>query len=176
MPWPRPLRDKLSVSLRSCMRNSMLCSVGQVRPRDWPNGRERSCSWRTGILSPRWATSYQCNAVIFTSGLSDSDSTGSQGFTMGNGPADRRSFPPEVAIHLVKIACERPDDVGRSLSHWDCTELARQLVADEVVDSISSQTVQRILAGHKLKPWRKHLWLSSGVPRDADFCTRVKNI
>jgi transposase len=95
---------------------------------------------------------------------------------MGNGPAGRRYFPPEVAIHLVKIACERPDDVGRSLSHWDCAELARQVVRDGVVDSISPQTVQRILASHKLKPWRKHLWLSSGVARDAEFCKRVKNI
>jgi transposase len=66
--------------------------------------------------------------------------------------------------------------VGRSLSHWDCAELARQLNADGVVDSISPQTVQRILANHKLKPWRKHLWLSSDAPRDAEFCRRVKNI
>lgn len=79
-------------------------------------------------------------------------------------------------MHLVKIACERPDDVGRSLSHWDCAELARQLVADEVVGSISPQTVQRMLASHKLKPWRKHLWLSPKVPRDAEFRKRVKNI
>src|SRR6185369_395068 len=76
----------------------------------------------------------------------------------------------------VKIACERPDDVGRSLSHWDCAELARQLTSDAVVESISPQTVQRILANHKLKPWRKHLWLSPKVPRDAEFCKRVKNI
>jgi transposase len=95
---------------------------------------------------------------------------------MENAPVDRRSFPPEVAIHLVKIACERPDEVGRSLSHWDCAELARQLITDEVVESISPQTVQRILANHKLKPWRKHLWLSPKVPRDAEFCQRVKNI
>jgi len=66
--------------------------------------------------------------------------------------------------------------VGRSLSHWDCAELARQLKADGVVDSISPQTVQRILANHKLKPWRKHLWLSSDAPRDAECCRRVKNI
>ena len=49
-------------------------------------------------------------------------------------------------MHLVKIACERPDEVGRSLSHWDCTALARQLAADAVVESISPQTVQRMLA------------------------------
>ncbi len=79
-------------------------------------------------------------------------------------------------MHLVKIACERPDDLGRSLSHWDCAELARQLIADKVVETISPQTVQRMLANHKLKPWRKHLWLSPKVPRDAEFCRRVKNI
>jgi transposase len=95
---------------------------------------------------------------------------------MGNALADRRSFPPEVAIHLVKIACERADDVGRWLSHWEGAELARQLVGEGVVESISPQPVQRILASHKLKPWRKHLWLSSEVPRDAEFCRRVKNI
>jgi hypothetical protein len=86
------------------------------------------------------------------------------------------SFPPQVAMHAVKIACERPDDLGRSLSHWGCAELANQLVTDEVVEAISPQTVQRILANHKLKPWRKHLWLSPKVPRDAEFCKRVKNI
>lgn len=95
---------------------------------------------------------------------------------MANDPAGRRSFPPEVAVHLVKIACERPDKVDRSLSHWDCAELARQLTADGVVDAISPQTVQRILAHHKLKPWRKHLWLSPKVPRDAEFVRRVKAV
>jgi hypothetical protein len=120
--------------------------------------------------------SCKCNAGICTSGSIVSSSTEWLGFTTENAPADHRSFPPEVAIHLVKIACERPDDVGRSLSHWDCAELARQLISDDVVASISPQTVQRILANHKLKPWRKHLWLSPKVPRDAEFCKRVKNI
>jgi transposase len=54
--------------------------------------------------------------------------------------------------------------------------LARQLKADHVVDAISPQTVQRILAHHKLKPWRHHLWLSPKVPRDAAFVERVKAI
>ena len=110
----------------------------------------------------KWAEQFQRHGIA---GLHDGKRTGRP-----------QVFSPEVAIHLVKIACERPDDVGRSLSHWDCAELARQLVADDIVDSISPQTVQRILTGHKLKPWRKHLWLSSDVPRDADFSARVKNI
>ncbi len=66
--------------------------------------------------------------------------------------AESRSFPPEVAIHVVKIACQRPDEVGRSLSQWDCTEIARQLAHDGVVKSISAETVRQILLHHRLKP------------------------
>jgi transposase len=85
-------------------------------------------------------------------------------------------FPPQVALYVVKLACERPDLVGRSLSQWDSSELARQLVRDGVVSGISPQTVQRILTHHKLKPWRHHLWLSPKVPRDAAFAAQVDEI
>lgn len=98
------------------------------------------------------------------------------GCTTNNAPAAGRFFPPAVAVYVVKLACERPDLVGRSLSQWDSAELARQLVRDGVVDQISPQTVQRILAHHKLKPWRHHLWLSPKVPRDAAFAAQVQEI
>ncbi len=78
-----------------------------------------------------------------------------------------------MALYVVKLACERPDVVGRSLSQWESAELARQLVRDGVVEAISPQTVQRMLAHHKLKPWRHHLWLSPQVPRDAAFAAQV---
>jgi transposase len=52
--------------------------------------------------------------------------------------------------------------------------LARQLVADGLVESISPDTVGRILNNHRLKPWRHHLWLSPKVPRDAAFAAQVK--
>jgi transposase len=81
-----------------------------------------------------------------------------------------------VALHLVKIACERPDEHGRSLAFWDCQELARQLVTGGIVTSISPDTVRRILEHHHLKPWRYHLWLSPKVPRDATFAATVREI
>src|SRR6516164_293522 len=90
--------------------------------------------------------------------------------------AASRSFPPEVAMYVVKIACERPDELGRSLSQWDCTEIARQLVRDGVVESISAATVRRILLSHRLKPWRQQMWLSPKVPRDAAFAAQVREI
>jgi hypothetical protein len=60
-------------------------------------------------------------------------------------------------MHAVKIACELPDRLGRSLSQWDCHEIARQLITSGVVETISHDTVWRILDNHRLKPWRKHL-------------------
>jgi transposase len=90
--------------------------------------------------------------------------------------AASRSFPPAVALHVVKIACEGPDDVGRSLSQWEGTEIARQLERDGVVTTISAETLRQILLHHRLKPWRQKRWLSAKVPRDATFAQQVQEI
>src|SRR5215210_6558787 len=92
------------------------------------------------------------------------------------GRGGRGRFPPEVALHLVRRACELPEQAGRSLSQWDCAELARQLVRDGVVASISPQTVQRLLAATRLKPWRSHAWLHPRTPRDATFAAQVRAV
>lgn len=81
-----------------------------------------------------------------------------------------------MALHVVKIAGERPDERDRSLAQWDCAEIARTLVAEGLVDGISSETVRRILRHHKLKPWRHHLWLSAKHPRDATFARQVQEL
>jgi hypothetical protein len=78
-----------------------------------------------------------------------------------------------VAIQLVRLACERPDILGRSLSPGDGHELARQLTAEALVEDISAATVRRILAAHQLNPWRHHLWLSPKPPREAGFYAPV---
>jgi hypothetical protein len=76
----------------------------------------------------------------------------------------------------VRRACELPEQAGRSLSQWDCAELARQLICDEVVAAISPQTVQRLLAAHRLKPWRHHVWLHPRTPRDAAWAAQVRAV
>jgi hypothetical protein len=85
-------------------------------------------------------------------------------------------FPPQVALHAVKIACERPETAGRSLSVWDCQEIARQLIAEERVSSISDESVRKMLRSHRLKPWRYRMWLSAQVPRDAAFRAAVERL
>jgi hypothetical protein len=93
-----------------------------------------------------------------------------------NAPVGSRFFPPAGALYVVKLACERPDVSGRALSQGDSAELARQLVRDGVVAAMSSQTVQRLLARHKLKPWRHQLGLSPQVPRDAAFAAQGQEL
>jgi len=81
-----------------------------------------------------------------------------------------------VALQVVRLACDLPEQAGRSLSQWDCRELARQLQTEGIVDSLSPQTVQRILAHCRLKPWRLHLWLHPRTPRDAAFGQCVQEL
>jgi transposase len=93
-----------------------------------------------------------------------------------NAPADGRFFPPVVALSVVTLACERPDVSGRSWSPWESAERARQLVRDGVVEAISPPTVQRMLAHHKLQPWRHPRWRSPQVPREAAFAAQVQEM
>jgi transposase len=79
-------------------------------------------------------------------------------------------------MHVVRLACERPGTLGRSLSQWDCEELARQLITEGRVENISAATVRRILAAHQLKPWRQHVWLYPKQPRDAAFYATVSGL
>ena len=85
-------------------------------------------------------------------------------------------FAPQVALYVVKLACERPDQMGRSLAHWNCSDLARQVKADGMVPSISPEFIRSILHSHKLKPLRYHLWLSAKVPRDEQFTKLVQQL
>ena len=113
---------------------------------------------------------------LFASGQSGSSSADWLVSMTHHGAGGPRVFPPVVAKHLIKLACELPDDEARSLSTWTCGELARTLVRDGVVESISTSSVQRILASEKLKPWCVHHWLSSTVPRDEAFRAAVQNL
>jgi transposase len=79
-------------------------------------------------------------------------------------------------VQIVKLACELPSLRGVPVGQWDCTELARVLVDEGMVESISPETVRRLLLGHELRPWRVHAWLSPQVPRDSEFLRTVEGI
>jgi len=74
-----------------------------------------------------------------------------------------------VASHVVRLACERPDLLGRSLAHWDGHALARPRIAEGSRGDLSAATVRRRLAVHHLQPGRHPLWLHPTPPRAATF-------
>src|SRR4028119_159222 len=91
-------------------------------------------------------------SATYGNGLDAFNSREFQVCTTANDRVADPFFPPQVALYLVKLACQRPDTQGRSLSQWDSVELARQLVTTGIVSSISPQTTRRILSSHRLKP------------------------
>jgi transposase len=157
-------------------RSGRPCNAGSGRPRwrqGWYAGDALSCCWLTGTRNPRWRRWSAFNAPSCASGRGGFWPSASRALPTLLAAAPRAFFPPEVAIYVVRLACERPDILGRSLSQWDCHELARQLIAEAIVEDISATTVRRILAAHQLKPWRHHLWLHPKHPRDAGFYATV---
>jgi hypothetical protein len=177
LPWhvAASLRYALSWPPKSVRR----WNGGNGRPpllQDWPGGGRLSCYWRQGPPNLRWRRPSACNAPWSATGPSGFSPSVWTVFQTPLAAAPRAVFPPEVAIHVVRLACERPDLLGRSLSPWDCHELARQLIAEGIVEDISASTVRRILAAPQLKPWRHHLWLHPKHPRDAAFCATIADL
>jgi len=56
------------------------------------------------------------------------------------------TYSPEQVCAIVAIACERPVDCGRPITHWTRRELAEEAVKRGIVKSISPRAI-----GHFLK-------------------------
>jgi len=88
-------------------------------------------------------------------------------------------FTPEQLTHMFAIACEHPVESGRPISHWTAWELADEMIKRNIVETISSRHVARLLNEADLKPHQIRYWLFS--PRDeqsnekiADICSLYK--
>jgi transposase len=71
---------------------------------------------------------------------------------------------------VVALACQLPAATGVPLSRWSAPELAADLAAQGLVNSISPSSVLRILAEHPIKPWQYQSWI---FPRDPDFAAKA---
>lgn len=92
--------------------------------------------------------------------------------------APRSGHPPEISplqrAQIVQLACLEPVAKGLHISHWTSQELARQVVEERIVSSISSRTVQRILNEVDLQPHRTRYWKTTRL--DAQFKQRTEKI
>jgi hypothetical protein len=57
------------------------------------------------------------------------------------------TFSAEQLCQIIALACERPADCDRPVTHWTPPELAAEAVKRGIVPSISPRTVGRVLKG-----------------------------
>jgi len=86
----------------------------------------------------------------------------------------RWRFPPLQRAQIVALACLEPLAEGLHITHWTSQDLARQAIADGIVDAISPRTVRRILHDVDLQPHRSRSWKTSRL--DAQFKERAEKV
>lgn len=57
----------------------------------------------------------------------------------------RPRITPEQVCQMVALACEKPSESNRPISHWSVRELARESVRRGIVERISPRQIGRIL-------------------------------
>lgn len=91
-----------------------------------------------------------------------------------NARVDRSGFPPLERAQIVALACLEPIAKGLHTTHWTSADLARQAVADGIVEAISPRTVRQILQDVDLQPHRTRYWKTSRL--DAEFKGRAEKV
>jgi hypothetical protein len=81
---------------------------------------------------------------------------------------------PLQRAQIVELACLEPIAEGLHITHWTSADLARQAVADGIVEAISPATVQRILAAVDLQPHRTRYWRTARL--DCRFKERAEKV
>ncbi|WP_456341006.1 IS630 family transposase [Streptomyces mirabilis] len=82
-------------------------------------------------------------------------------------------FTPVQVAEAKALACQLPAETGIPLSRWSCPELAAELTARGITDSISASTVRRWSRKDALKPWQYRSWI---FIRDPDFHARAQRV
>ncbi|MEO1148880.1 MAG: helix-turn-helix domain-containing protein [Cyanobacteria bacterium J06638_22] len=75
-------------------------------------------------------------------------------------PGGPATFTLEQTLQLFALACEKPEDSGRPISHWTSRELADEMAKRGWVERISPRQVGRLLAEADLKPHQSQYWLN----------------
>ncbi|MBX3656788.1 MAG: IS630 family transposase, partial [Ramlibacter sp.] len=86
-------------------------------------------------------------------------------------PGKRPKLDAKAEARLIAEACSKPPD---GQAHWTMQLLADRLVELRLVDSVSDETVRRVLKKNKLKPWLKKQWCIPLV--DAAFAASMEEV
>jgi transposase len=82
-------------------------------------------------------------------------------------------FTPVQVAEAKALACQLPAETGAPLSRWSCPELAAELIARGVTDSISASAVRRWLRRDAIKPWQYRSWIFIRYP---DYHAKARRV
>lgn len=89
-------------------------------------------------------------------------------------PDEPSGFPPLQRGRIIQLACLEPIAKGLHITHWSSADLARQAVADGIIDAISPRSISRILQAVDLQPHRTRSWKTARL--NAQFMERAVRI
>lgn len=76
----------------------------------------------------------------------------------------RSGAPPTITAdqrcRIEAMACEKPEEAGRPISHWTNREVADEIIQRGIVDHISPRHAGRLLKESDIKPHQVRYWLT----------------
>jgi transposase len=85
-------------------------------------------------------------------------------------------FTALQSAQVKALACQLPAESGTPLSRWSAPELAREVVARAIADTISASTVRRWLKQDAIKPWQHQSWIFITDPAFRPGAERVLDL
>ena len=83
-----------------------------------------------------------------------------------------KTLDGEQEAHLIALSCSEPPSVR---ARWTLRLLADKMVEFKYVDSVSHETVRKVLKTNEIKPWQKKEWC---IPKEsnAEFVCDMEDV
>lgn len=85
-------------------------------------------------------------------------------------------FSGEQVTQILAVACEKPEQSGRPITHWTRRELREEVIKRGIVPSISVSQVGRYLAQALLQPHRRKMWINTTEKDPDKFQRQVEQV
>ena len=86
-----------------------------------------------------------------------------------------KTYGDDVRCRIKLIACQKPEDYGFTISHWNFPCLRLALINTGTVEDISVGALYDILKSAEIRPWKIKYWLHS-KEKYGDYETYRKKI
>ena len=88
----------------------------------------------------------------------------------------RGTFTAEQVTRILAVACEKPAQSGRPITHWTRRELREEVIKRGIVAGISVSQVGRYLAQALLQPHRRKMWINTTEKDPDQFQRQVEQV